>query len=55
VVRDSLLSILDESDVDELRALGEMVGVTVPKEIEEWEPVLEAFTEPARASATSKN
>ncbi|MBJ7599752.1 ParB/RepB/Spo0J family partition protein [Candidatus Nephthysia bennettiae] len=45
VVRESLIAVLDESDLDQLRALGELVGVTVPQEIEEWEPVLEAFTE----------
>ena len=45
VVRDSLLTVLDDSDVDQLRALGELVGVSVPPEVEEWEPVLDAFTQ----------
>ncbi|MBJ7597343.1 ParB/RepB/Spo0J family partition protein [Candidatus Nephthysia bennettiae] len=47
VVRESLIAVLDESDLDQLRALGELVGVTVSQEIEEWEPVLEAFTQAA--------
>jgi ParB family transcriptional regulator, chromosome partitioning protein len=42
-VRDAVLSALDESDPDEIRTLGEMIGVTIPDQIEEWEPVLEAF------------
>lgn len=45
VVRDGLLAVLDESDPDELRGLGELLGVSVPPEIEDWEPMLEAFTQ----------
>jgi hypothetical protein len=33
-VRDTVLSSLDDSDVEELRALGEMLGVNIPEEIE---------------------
>jgi hypothetical protein len=47
VVRDSLIAVLDKSDPDQIRALGQLLGLSVPEEIEEWEPVLEAFIQAA--------
>jgi hypothetical protein len=51
-VRDTVLSSLDDSDVEELRALGEMLGVNIPEEIEEWEPVLEGFVQAIQSKRT---
>jgi hypothetical protein len=51
-VRDTVLATLDDSDVDELRVLGEMLGVSIPQEIEEWEPVLEGFVQAIQSKRT---
>jgi hypothetical protein len=47
-----VLSSLDDSDVEELRALSEMLGVNIPEEIEEWGPVLEGFVQAIKSKRT---
>jgi ParB family transcriptional regulator, chromosome partitioning protein len=51
-VRDAVIDALDDSDPDEIRSLGEMLGVTITDQIEEWEPVLEAFTQAIQSRRT---
>ena len=51
-VHDVLLGSLEDNDPEEIRDLGQLLGVSVPEEIEDWEPVLEAFVQAVQAKRT---